>query len=372
MIDWATILVKYPHHPIPSDKVMKLSPNGDVQWCSSCSTKVRGSYESSIFVKSQGGDGLGEATHIYIDGNPSKFLQGHNVFGSDDLVGMMAAVFAHVKVAFSLPYDIESILAINRGDYEIKRLDINYMYELDNLVSVRSWLQAAELKSKTRHGRAVSSKSTCYWGKSSRRWSIKAYSKFDEIGAGGEHALPKQFHFTPLKKFAENKLRLEVTLRSLELKKIEMDKGSDWTPEKVKDTYAEYIGRIEMNTNATLPDNKVLELPRRLQSSYMLWKQGTNLKQILPKPTFYNHRKGLLEHNIDIAFPCDTPDQSNVVPLLRVLEAKPVSTPDWAHEKRLIWSFEQTGLKQAVGEEFTPCSPFYATDHNVHELTRGL
>ena len=27
------------------------------------------------------------ATHLSLSGNPSKFLQGHNIFGSDDLMG---------------------------------------------------------------------------------------------------------------------------------------------------------------------------------------------------------------------------------------------------------------------------------------------
>ena len=37
--------------------------------------------------RSVGGDGQGMATHLSLSGNPSKFLQGHNIFGSDDLMG---------------------------------------------------------------------------------------------------------------------------------------------------------------------------------------------------------------------------------------------------------------------------------------------
>ena len=32
-------------------------------------------------------------THIYISGNPTKFLQGHNLFGSNDLVSIMGKFF---------------------------------------------------------------------------------------------------------------------------------------------------------------------------------------------------------------------------------------------------------------------------------------
>ena len=50
-------------------------------------------------------------------------------------------------------------------------------------------------------------------------------------------------------------------------------------------------------------------------------------------------RKELLEFGVDVTFPMRTDDEadySNVIPLLRVLEAKPVEVPDWAYENKLI------------------------------------
>ncbi|MBD0103457.1 hypothetical protein IAF22_20240, partial [Acinetobacter baumannii] len=42
-----------------------------------------GSYSTKIQIQSV------TDTQIYISGNPTKFLQGHNLFGSNDLVGLM-------------------------------------------------------------------------------------------------------------------------------------------------------------------------------------------------------------------------------------------------------------------------------------------
>ena len=57
---------------------------------------------------------------------------------------------------------------------------------------------------------------------------------------------------------------------------------------------------------------------------------------MLSKPTFYKHRAQLLEHGIDINLVVEKMDRSNVVPLVRVLEAKPVQIPDWAFDLNLV------------------------------------
>jgi II/X family phage/plasmid replication protein len=67
--------------------VVKLDPDGQIEWQTSCRVQVEGTHEQGISVRSVGGDGQGMATHLSLSGNPSKFLQGHNIFGSDDLMG---------------------------------------------------------------------------------------------------------------------------------------------------------------------------------------------------------------------------------------------------------------------------------------------
>ncbi len=56
------------------------------------------------------------------------------------------------------------------------------------------------------------------------------------------------------------------------------------------------------------------------------------------RQTFYRHRRELLEYGIDINLAVEKLDRSNVAPLIRVLEAKPVEIPDWAFEQGLVHS----------------------------------
>lgn len=356
MIDWVTVEIPFVHPPIATDRYVKVTADGEVEFESVCRARVTGSYESTVGVKSMGSDGLGFATHILIDGNPSKYLQGHNVFGSNDLLGLVSSmciyVLGHLKRTNSLAHFMtyDENMAVLAGEYRITRIDINESFELENLLSVRSWLKAAELKSKTRHGRPTSKGGTVYWGQHSRRWALKAYCKYDEIHSGKKHQLPERLTWTDIVKWAETKLRIELVLRGMQLVEEGIYQAKDLTPARITNLFNSYLGRLEMAKNVTLTNSKVLDLPRHIQSTYMLWTQGIDLLSMLPKNTFYRHRRDLLAFDIDINMPCDTPNMTNVVPLLRVLEAKPVSVPDWAFEQGLVFdrsSYKSIGLRVA-------------------------
>lgn len=329
--------------------LLKKRTNGSVHYCQYTSEvewktvkrlAVRGSHESSLYVRSVGSDGEGCCSHLYIDGNPSKFLQGHNVVGSDDLRGLAVAVYARVLSLLNIPHHMCSYREVLDGMFRLLRVDINYMFELGSLENVRNWLYAAEFKSRTRHGRATGKGGTVYFGQHSRRWGGKGYSKYDEHMSGKKgHQIPAEFVYAGLLDWSRDKLRIELILCSLELKTINQSLGKSWTIETAMNLFTDYIGRIEMSQNVLLSDEKINKLPRHIQSTYLLWKQGVNLRGILPSRTFYRHRKELLTFGIEINFYCETPDKNNIIPMIRVLEARPAEIPQWIYEKGLIFDF---------------------------------
>jgi II/X family phage/plasmid replication protein len=84
---------------------------------------------------------------------------------------------------------------------------------------------------------------------------------------------------------------------------------------------------------ATMIEAETIEgLPYRLQRVYKDWKDGLDLRQVMPRRTFYKYRSELKEFGIDIAIKQDAKEvqQSNVVPLKVVLHGYPVGIPDWA------------------------------------------
>ena len=92
-----------------------------------------------------------------------------------------------------------------------------------------------------------------------------------------------------------------------------------------------------MNAQMNLSNELVHQLRRPIQSTYLLWKDGCDLRTTLKTSTFYDHRRELLKYNIDIANQPDSITRlDNVVPLIRVLEAEPVQTPRWAYKLGLV------------------------------------
>ena len=84
-----------------------------------------------------------------------------------------------------------------------------------------------------------------------------------------------------------------------------------------------------MTANVSIKDEQLINLPSKIQGTYALWRQGFDVRSMLPKATFYRHKTLLKDYEIDISLPHEQCDNhaSNVVPLVRVLEAKPVTIP---------------------------------------------
>lgn len=341
MIDWFRGELPLHHLPLPAGRVLSIDSDGSISWECVKSIDCRGSHESNIKLRSCGGDGAGHATSLLIDGNLCKFLQGHNVFGSSDLNRLLYKAFQKINTAYpghfnDIAYQ-SALQSIKQGEYLVKMLDINQLYDVGNDASVEAWLHAAEMRARTRSGRSTNDRGTVYLQKSSRRWAFKFYNKFREIFARGKsHALPIELQGIGLEDFVQGKLRAELRLMSLELKEQGLTHGKHFTQATIQKLFSEYVGRINMSTQATLIDKQLMQLPRTIQSSYQLYRQGVSLKNMLPKVTFYRHRKLLLEFGIDISMPPESPEHSNVIPLIRVIEAKPVPIPDWAYERKLI------------------------------------
>ena len=341
MIDWITAKLPLTHKPLFGGCVTRFDRDGIVEWDCPTRIEVEGSYSSKITFVSHGSNGDGLASHISFSGNPSKFLQGHNVFGSDDAVSLMYEMYLYICKEFDLHPYLPEIKAVKEGNYKISRIDINYMYELNSIDEVAQWLKAAQFKSRARHGRPVlnSKTSTLYW-QSTQRWIIKAYSKFIELNSKKKgHCLPPELENTLLKTWSENKVRLELVLQQKELQENNIDNLKIMN-EKIQEIYNKYLGRIEMKGQIKLTPKEFKTLPRKLKSTYSLWLNGYDLedRDVITKSTFYRHRAELLECGIDISIPPENaPNQSeNIIPLIRILEAKPASIPLWAYENNLI------------------------------------
>ena len=344
MIDWITARVPC-FHPVPiyGGRVMKLSPDGVIEWEVSSRLPVVGSHESNLMIRTYGMDGEGQGVILEISGNPTKWLQGHNLFGRFLLPGQLLELLLY-RLSEVFPGLQPTDLDLRRwqdGHFELLRVDLNRMYALGYPAAVRAWLRAAEYAAYMRHrGKGTLCKEgTLYFGQGSKRWVAKFYGKGDELEAGKGHGLPKTLDEEDaawLGAWAGDKLRFEVMLRSTEIKERGLRWAFDWSDTTGAEILKGIAEGIQMSDQKALPTTALTDLPKRLIPIYHLWQQGHDIRAMYPKPTFYRYRSQLLPHGIDIAIRQPHEERSNVVPLIRVIEAVPCGPPAWAYGTPLL------------------------------------
>ena len=325
MIDWVTAIIPCHHDEmIFGGFITSVSLDGEIDWRVEKKQLIIGSHESSISIKSV------DNKHLLIDGNPAKWLQGHNIFGSNDLIGLVEAVMHKLIPLLNLTPTELDLQAWKEGLYELKRVDCTAMWDLPRRGDVRAWLRAAEMQSKSRHGRPIMTGSTLYYGKNSRRWSVKFYAKGDEIDARG-HKLPEDIELRDnLIEYADNKLRGELTLRSIQLKEKNLSVAKQWNESTPIEQLIKHIESLNMSEQFSITPVDLEGLPARLIAVYKLWQEGVDLRAMYPKASFYRYRSEFLKQGIDIAIRQPSkPD--NIIPLVRVLRPEAISQiPEWA------------------------------------------
>ena len=348
MIDWITAVVPCWHpEQVRDGSFVRVKRDGEIEWTSDCRLSVRGSHDSAVTIRSATWLPMQDGGYCFLEisGNLAKFFQGHNLFGSDDLPGLVfdfmrwLAVNQPVEVAPS----VEDINAWRSGAYQVNRADVTDSFKLRSRSDVLAWLRAAEQTAHLSHrGRGQLVKgNTLYFGKNSRRWSLKIYGKGQEIEAHSSDQ-PALASLPQVRDWADNVLRAELVIRGMELKRLQLDTGTAWLPlDGVPfDAVAmlrDKLGAMTMTTTRTLPDDVLDTLTSAQRTGYLAWVAGNDLRQSMPHRSFYRLRAKLLPHGIDIATLQPSEDRSNVVPLVRVLEAVPAGVPDWAHETPLFY-----------------------------------
>lgn len=226
---------------------------------------------------------------LRISGNPSKFLQGHNAAGPS--VSQLGPVLQALVRSFGpglRPGDADDprLPAVHRS-----RVDIAIAVDLDAHQAVHDWLRLAATTTRSRHGRALDSKGTVYWGQTSKRWTIKAYCKHCELQ---KHRPRSRELLNDLLEWTRTHLRIELTLRRPELK----DRGS-----LTEATVWEFFERLEVHTMKQRTMAEV-ELRPAVKAALQVWYDGHELSCFYPRNTYYRHRRAILkETGIDVSLP---------------------------------------------------------------------
>lgn len=281
-------------------RFLKIDPAGELVSESPALSQVVGSHDTSMSWGSQDGRSL------YYTGNPVKFLQGHNLFGSADAQALFVACGSACR-QLGAPFPGIETWAAYEFDFQPTRLDVTRSYRFSTQQQALEWIYHVGASAHSGRHKKDHQNSTVYFGKKSRRWAMKIYSKLLEVTSKAKgHRLSA--HLTKaqqrqLLEWSEGVVRFEITLRGMELKEI--DKRL-LVPNKLPEVWSRYHDRIKYNRNAEafMSDLTADSLLPAERSTLLHWRNGVDARSILPRRTWYRHRKAILETTgVDISEP---------------------------------------------------------------------
>jgi II/X family phage/plasmid replication protein len=330
MIDWLTL--KCPPCPgleIDGGKIVFVNSDGSIDYMVDKFQPVVNSYDDRISIKANS-DG------VVISGNPSKWLQGHNLFGIENFSRVLHLFID--SISNHIYFDKEWIDKVKSGDFEVNRIDLTYSYRLENQGEVIKWLNAMQCVCSGKRQAASRSKgTTVYFGKHSRRSTIKFYDKQGEINASKEHMLSKRFNDYQvfyLQRWAKGILRCEICLRKKCLKdEFKCYRGKEFLlmcEEDLRSMYMKKLSTVNFSEKFVVSDFDLEKIKPNLRACYTLWQEGYSIREVYCNGSAYNYRKQFKElYNVDIFLqsPKEFRKSAMVIPIMRPLIAVPCEIP---------------------------------------------
>lgn len=329
-IDWLSINIPTNEPPVTETWYTE-DETGKVRQITQVGRSVEGSWSKKIKVHITG-------SRLTISGNVTKFLTGQNVIGCSNLRFMIEAIVSKVYELIGRTITLETRQAIAEGNVSITRIDLCEFKKLENLSQARDFLAALDRNTICMHnGRGNFRGSTIRWG-GGHTWSLTCYIKELEIQVHKINCDPE------LKRFIEENIkglvRFESRIRGSHLKPLGLHLLKNWDDETGYNLHQSLMSKLKISegNDRVMPSEKLRDMPKHLLAPYMLWQNGFDVRgemYIEKRSTFYRVRRQLIEkYAVDIAIPKKVEDKNaNVIPIVRVLEAKPWQPSSEIQEK---------------------------------------
>lgn len=272
---------------------------------------VEGSYSSSLLLRCVDGRDL----ELY--GSPTKWLTGHNLFGSTDLRLLLRRSIDRLYDGPLAGYP--PISDIDIADAKIQRIDVNEMFSLNSLEDVRLYLKVAAARMSVAR-RSEDTKTLSRDGntlgigmqKGNRSsWKLRAYAKGPEcrVRRKGKSSLPTRLlGDEAVMGWIDRQLRLEYELHGRELDRLGLRYVRDWD---VGTAAAVWAGKSDLIFWGDEPVEVEMSVCKELSISdkntlktYDAWRAGRDLRAIYSSASFKRWRSRIkAAYHVDIALP---------------------------------------------------------------------
>ena len=323
MCDWTSLCLEFPHPMgLETGRIVRVSPHGEIVQDDPARLSV--SWDA---LEGEGSDServtlfAPDESKLWLLGNPCKWLQGHNAYGSSNAPGLVWDCLqdirahhgsAHVGIPGNHTTDA------NEAAARFTRLDLTRSARHpDGELGARAWLQRMSEAAHSRHkgGSAFVKDRTLYFGQRSRRSTLKVYHKADEMlpvvrkvqaKGMGHHAimeafkrnerkgqlLQRRFDLETAYEWSKGILRFEVTVRGMEMRRLKLEPPR--TEEDALAIWQRYYDQVTFPATTVMLATD-LDLPSGPKTALRLWEAGVDPRETIAKTTFYRHRATILK-----------------------------------------------------------------------------
>ncbi|MCG2841914.1 phage/plasmid replication protein, II/X family [Sandaracinobacter sp. RS1-74] len=275
--------------------------------------KCEGSWSGSMMLRCIDGYEL----ELY--GSPTKFLHGHNLFGSSDLFALLKATIQRLQLG---PLADVRVSDVAISEAKIQRIDVNEMFTLRNLEDVKLYIKAAASRASLSHrgkGALAEDGCTVSWGMhrgNRSAWKIKIYAKGPEFVVKRKGKLSQAAPLVRselLKAWVDRQIRVEIEVHGRELDKLGIRSVDAWDAATAAKLWDAKASKLFWGDEPMEIEENKLEAPGRVTALYDSWLAGRDLAAHASRRSFFRWRSEVKKHyGVDIALPAPESGMDNV------------------------------------------------------------
>lgn len=277
---------------------------------------------------------------LRVEGSLFGFILGQNVFTSQRLAKGLVYVISHLKkkLGFSFAVPMQELIDEH---VTLHRVDLAVNLQFGSGRFVKTCLRQIARQLIEQDCMVRKAFTSIYWTpQDGRYYSIIFYDKGEDVRrkclskvkrAGNE----EQDFFETLCKECDGLLRIEVRLRSAELKKRGLKNVKAWSGDAPKEIFNHYYRNVPvLNVVSSGMSRADFDgVPDRLRPVIALRKLNAPMELVYSDRTMARHRSAFRKLKIDLK----SPARAKVVPLAKVLTASRIKpTPPWLVDARFV------------------------------------
>ncbi|MFM0160769.1 phage/plasmid replication protein, II/X family [Paraburkholderia sediminicola] len=353
MIDLLAIEIAHPHRAFGTKRIKEV--NGQIRTAKHLSSHIRLAPAGAVVYATS----LHNGTVIGIRCNPLKVLQGHNLFGTNNLHVLAPEIIVRILDHLDIAYTHDDVTKWVAGEFDIHAVDITHRYLLPENVTlfdirrhiIRNMAIERFFPAALRRGDGVRFDASS----SHAAWLI--YDKRKEMEDKRTHAFPvlAAVHgeqaddvWNLLMDTAKRSARVELKLEKKYLEQHGLNRGSAWTALTANEVYDRELAALRLDHHkpmSVLRDSMDAVPSDTHRRTLALWAQGCDLKNLFCRASLAVHRKAILEAcgiDIDRDVPAIEP-----LPLSELFSAsnRLNGRPKWVDRYPLAYAFSQVPME---------------------------